>query len=57
MSNNIRTFALVVTSFFIWPFGIILFFTHKDEQEAQIFGILAIIGFLLTTGFFLRDII
>ena len=47
MSKETKKIILAVLSFLIWPVGIVLYFIYKPKKDAQLFGILGLIAFIL----------
>ena len=48
MSKQTKKIIIAIISFIIWPVGIILYFVYKPKKDAQLFGMLGLIGLILT---------
>ncbi|MFK5883143.1 MAG: hypothetical protein QM489_02260 [Candidatus Izemoplasma sp.] len=46
MSKQTKKIVLAVISFLIPIVGIVLFFIYKPKKDAQLFGILGLLGFV-----------
>jgi len=50
LSNQNKKFLLALLSVLVFPAGFVLFFIHKPKRDAQLFGLLALLG-LIFLGF------
>lgn len=48
MSKQTKKIIIAIVSFIIWPVGIILYFIYKPKKDAQLFGLLGLIGLVLS---------
>ena len=53
MSAQTQKIVLAVLSFVIPIVGIVLFFIYKPKKDAQLFGVLGILGLIIGGVFFL----
>ena len=57
MSKKDKRVLNMIISFLIFPYGIFLYFTAKPKNDAQLFLIIAIIGFFVVGFSVLRFIL
>ena len=51
---DLKKIILAILSFLIWPVGVILYFVYTPKKDAKLFGLLALIGIVLSViGFIL----
>ena len=48
MSKQTKKIIIAIVSFIIWPVGIVLYFIYKPKKDAQLFGLLGLIGLILS---------
>ena len=48
MSKQTKKIIIAIVSFIIWPVGIILYFVYKPKSDAKLFGLLGLIGLVLS---------
>lgn len=48
MSKQTKKIIIAIISFLIWPVGIILYFVYKPKKDAKLFGLLGLIGLVLS---------
>ena len=47
MSKKDKRVLNMIISFIFWPYGVFLYFTAKPKSDAQLFLIIAIVGFFV----------
>jgi hypothetical protein len=48
MSKDLKRILIAILSFIIWPVGIVLYFVYGNKKDAKLFGLLGLIGAILT---------
>lgn len=48
MSKQTKKIIIAIISFIIWPVGIILYFVYTPKADAKLFGLLGLIGLILS---------